>query len=175
MHKTKERALAALLEHPTHEGAAKAAGISARTLRRYLQDDEFRDEYEKRCALIITEASNRLMRTTGAAIDALLQVSQDANGPPYARVSAARALLDANLRYSESKSMKAAARAADVPVFIYNPRELDEPPIPPERYAEVERLLNEPPVIYLGVEPKRCDEHGREEGNEQEGQEEQEG
>ena len=166
MNRTKERALAALIANPTHEGAAKAAGISSRTLRRYLQDDEFREEYERRCAALVTEASSRLMRSTGAAIDALLEVSQDANGPPYARVSAARALLDANLRYSESKPMQAAARASDVPVFYYLPDGRDAP-ISAEAYAEVERILSEPPTIYLGVEPKRYEPNeGNDDGQE---------
>lgn len=164
MNKSRERALAALIANPTHEGAAKAAGISARTLRRYLQDDEFREEYGKRCAALVTEASSRLMRSTGVAIDALLRVAGDEDAPQNAQVSAGRALLDFNLRYSESRSMQAAARASDVPVFYYLPGSRDAP-ISAETYAEVERILNEPPTIFLGVEPKRYEPN---EGNEDE-------
>jgi hypothetical protein len=42
---TQERALVALLSTPNHERAARQAGLTSRSLRRYLRTPEFRDEY----------------------------------------------------------------------------------------------------------------------------------
>lgn len=52
-----ERALAALVLCPTAREAAKAAGLSESTLRRYKQDPTFLEEYRKRCNESLEAAS----------------------------------------------------------------------------------------------------------------------
>ena len=43
----KEKVLAALLSYPTKELAAKAAGVSSKTINRYLRDAEFAAAYRR--------------------------------------------------------------------------------------------------------------------------------
>lgn len=51
------QALAALLTQPTKEKAARAAGIGLTTLKRYLADPEFQEEYQKAVADLIEDAA----------------------------------------------------------------------------------------------------------------------
>ena len=130
------RAVKALLRCSTHEDAARAAGISPRTLRRWLQDEAFQDA----------------LHDAVVAVDSLVDVARYAESE-HARVQAAGRLLDANMRLLQD-----AARGipnGPVPTFVWNPDERDaaprivlgveprryEPTIPPERYREVEELL----------------------------------
>lgn len=146
------RAAQALLRCRTHEDAARAAGISPRTLRRWLAQDDFQEAVHDAVRESLADAVLRLKSSAGTAIDALVDIAQDAESE-HARVQAAGRLLDANL-----KLLQDAARGipnGPVPTFVYNPDERDrgptiyvgvepkryEPTIPPERYREVEELL----------------------------------
>ena len=54
------QALAALLTQPTKEKAAQAAGIGVTTLKRYLDDPEFQEEYQKAVSDLIEDAAHAL-------------------------------------------------------------------------------------------------------------------
>ena len=143
------RAVEALLRCRTHEDAARAAGISPRTLRRWLAEDDFQDALHDAVRESLADAVLKLKSSAVTAIDALVDVAQDAESE-HARVQAAGRLLDANMRLLQD-----AARGipnGPVPTFVYNPDERDAAPtihigvepkpyIAPETYAEVERLL----------------------------------
>ena len=143
------RAVKALLRCSTHEDAARAAGISPRTLRRWLQDEAFQDALHDAVRESLADAVLKLKSSAGTAIGALVEIAEDAESE-HARVQAAGRLLDANL-----KLLGDAARgisSGPVPTFIYDPDERDAAPtivlgvepkpyIAPETYAEVERLL----------------------------------
>ena len=51
-----EMALSALLTNPDRKSAAKAAGITDRTLRKYFQNDEFRQAYRNAYNEILVDA-----------------------------------------------------------------------------------------------------------------------
>lgn len=88
-----EQAIAALLNFPTIEGAAASIGIAPATLRRWLQETNFRGAYQ--------EARREIMRQTGAqlqsaakdAVDCLVKVAKG-GASEAARVSAARTILE---------------------------------------------------------------------------------
>lgn len=97
----KEKALAALLTYPTQEQAAQAAGIAPRTLRGYLQDEAFANEYERRRQDLVISATAQLQQSLSAAVAALRDVVQSDISSDSAKIAAARTLLDHGLRYSE--------------------------------------------------------------------------
>lgn len=97
----KERLLAALLTSRTKKEAAKAAGISERTMRTYFDDPEFRAAYKQAAAGIMGSATRQLQQNLTAAIDRLGKIVADDEESSITQVSAARTLLDYALRFSE--------------------------------------------------------------------------
>lgn len=66
------RALPALIEHPTVEAAAKASGISAPTIRRWLSTSEtFRAAVSKAQSQMLDETFRRIAAKSSLAADAL--------------------------------------------------------------------------------------------------------
>lgn len=76
-----EQALAALMTHATRRDAAKAAGITERTLRGYFQDKEFRSRYREMCFEIMEDAalrSKRILEKSLTTLEAIMD-SEGAN------------------------------------------------------------------------------------------------
>lgn len=90
----REKVITALLSSNTLEAAARKAGISKRTLLRWLDETEFRDAYRKAKQTALRTATAVLMRNAGKAAVTLGQIFL---GKPTenqsSRVSAARATL----------------------------------------------------------------------------------
>jgi hypothetical protein len=95
-----EQAVAALLECPSVEAAAKQAGVSYSTLKRWLHDPSFAAAY--RCARreLLDVAVGRIQAATGTAVDALMAVARD-EAKDADRVRAAAALLEHAWRGAE--------------------------------------------------------------------------
>ena len=96
------RALAALLSEPTQAAAAKKVGISARTMRRYLAEPDFAEAYQQAHTQLVENATKQIQRGLSSAVDTLYEIATDKNAGKTARVSAARALLEHGLRYTEA-------------------------------------------------------------------------
>lgn len=94
-------ALQCLLTYPTKKEAAKAAGITDRTLRKYLADDEFQAEYKKAFGRIVTDATRQAQKALSPAIALLLNVVNDENETAGSRISAARSILEYGLKLTE--------------------------------------------------------------------------
>ena len=90
----KERAVLALLEHPTIEKAAAAVGISDVTLWRWLQTDEFQNAYRKARREAFSQCVARLQNASNAAVGTLLRVMLDREAPAASRVRAADSVLN---------------------------------------------------------------------------------
>ena len=99
--KHKERALAALLTSDTQAEAAKKCGLSERTLRLYLEDPEFFTEYQRRRQQMVTDATKKLQTCLQSAVETLKALTDDKETPPGIRASAARALLEYGLKYTD--------------------------------------------------------------------------
>ena len=102
MNERQLRALAALLTEPNQEEAAKKAGVSSRTIRNYLTDPEFSGAYRAAHEQLVTDATQQIQRGLSSAVNTLREISEDPNAGKTARVSAARALLEHGLRYTEA-------------------------------------------------------------------------
>jgi hypothetical protein len=89
-----EKTINALLSSNTLEAAARKAGISKRTLLRWMEEPAFRDAYRKAKGDVLRTATAILTRDSGKAALTLTQIF---TGKPTenqsARVSAARATL----------------------------------------------------------------------------------
>jgi AcrR family transcriptional regulator len=88
-----DQALLALISEPTIAKAAEASGISQATLFRYLQDKEFRAEYQRQKRTLLDAALSDLHAAAGDAVACLVEIMTDTKVTPAARVAAARAVL----------------------------------------------------------------------------------
>lgn len=102
-----EEAIAALLTAPTLAKAAEVAGISERTLRRWLDDEQFAKAYRKTKGELVGFATGRLKGAMAKAVEALQDVAEAKDSPPPARVSAARAILELGMYSHESEDLQA--------------------------------------------------------------------
>src|ERR1035437_7697854 len=89
----KEAAITALLSQRNHEEAARAAGVSKRTLNRWLKMPEFQSAYLEARRAAMFQANARLQQASSAAVSALLKVMVDPSTPASARVRAAECVL----------------------------------------------------------------------------------
>jgi transposase-like protein len=102
----KEQAVAALLSQRSIEEAARATGVSERTLRRWLQIPEFRDFYRQARGETVTQAAARLQLGSGAAATTLLKVMLDPNVPASSKVRAAQCVLELGLKGLELEDLE---------------------------------------------------------------------
>jgi len=86
------RALLALVEHPTHEEAATAVGLTSRTLRRYLEDPAFLAEYRALRRAVWERAVGELQTACSEAVSTL-RANLGAESEAV-QVRAARSILD---------------------------------------------------------------------------------
>lgn len=96
----RERVLAALLACPTEREAAAQAGVSESTVRKYLADESFRNEYDERRRALVTEAAAGLQKNMGEAVATIADVMRNAS-KPLERVAAAKVVLDYGIKYTE--------------------------------------------------------------------------
>ena len=101
------RALTALLACSTRKEAAQAAGLSERTLRAYLENEEFLTEYRRAFAALIEESTREAQRAMQPALATLRNICEDEECPPAARISAARSLMDMGLKLTEQNDILA--------------------------------------------------------------------
>jgi hypothetical protein len=89
----KEAAITALLSQRNHEEAARAAGVSKRTLNRWLKMPEFQAAYREARRAAMFQANARLQQASSAAVSALFKVMVDPGTPASVRVRAADCIL----------------------------------------------------------------------------------
>lgn len=99
--KKHDRAMAALLSSDTQAEAAAKCGISDRTLRAYLADPAFNAEYQRRKRQLVSDATRQIQSNYNAAICALREVLDGEKSTAGEKISAARALLEYGLRFTE--------------------------------------------------------------------------
>lgn len=88
-----EGAIAALLSQRNQEEAAQTAGISKRTLTRWLKLPAFQEAYLEARRAAMFQANARLQQASSAAVSALLKVMVDPSSPASVRVRAADTIL----------------------------------------------------------------------------------
>ena len=101
-----ERMILALLEHPTHEKAAAALGISTVTLWRATKKPEFAEAFRKARREAFSQSVARLQHASNAAVGTLLRVMTDREAPAASRVRAADVILQTALRGMEMEDIE---------------------------------------------------------------------
>lgn len=91
----KNRLVEALLSGAHQRQAAAYAGVSERTVRRWLADPGFQRRLQEAEAGAIRDVQRRVVAATIRAVDMLDELVADADAPAYVRVQAGRALLAA--------------------------------------------------------------------------------
>jgi hypothetical protein len=95
-----DRAIVALLSEPSIPAAAVQAGISESTLKRWMQDPDFRTKYRAARQMVVEHAVGRLQQAAAKAADTLVR-NLDC-GMPAVEVGAAKAVFDLTAKASES-------------------------------------------------------------------------
>ena len=112
-----EQAIAALLTQRNIEEAAKAAGISMRTMMRWLNVQEFQGAYREARRKAYSQAVAKLQQGATAAATTLLKVMLDQNTPASVRVRAAECVMNHSSKAIEIEDVEARVteleRAAD--------------------------------------------------------------
>jgi len=107
-----EEAIAALLTQRNIEEAAKAIGVSANTLLRWMKEPEFQKAYREVRRQAFGQSIARLQQATGAAATTLLKIMVDQSAPASTRVRAAEAIFSHAAKAIEIEDTE--ARVADL-------------------------------------------------------------
>ena len=97
----KEKVISALLTSDTQKEASAKIGISDRTLRSYLANPAFNDEYQRRKQKILIDATRQLQSNLKLAINALKEIVTNTDSSDGAKINASRALLEYGLRFTD--------------------------------------------------------------------------
>jgi hypothetical protein len=103
----KEEVIAALLSQRSVEDAARAAGVAATTLSRWMKLPEFQDEYRLARRQAVSQSTARLQQASGAAVTTLLKVMLDKDSPPASKIRAAEMVIEQSLRGVELDDVEA--------------------------------------------------------------------
>src|ERR1039457_2642968 len=96
-----EQAIAALLSHRNVEEAARAVGISANTLLRWLKEPEFDAACREARRRAFSQSIARLQDASGAAVTTVLKIMLDTNAPAGTRLRAAEVVLEQTTKANE--------------------------------------------------------------------------
>jgi len=99
-----EQAIAALLEHPTIPEAAKACGVSERSLWRWLQREDFQKRYREAQRAVVDAAISELQAATKEAVSTLRRNLNCGNF--FAENAAAQAILTHSFKAIEMQEMQ---------------------------------------------------------------------
>ena len=101
-----EQAIAALLTHRSVEEAARAVGISANTLLRWMKEPEFEAECREARRTVFSQAIGRLQDAAGAAATTVLKIMVDPNVRSGTRLRAAEVVLEQAAKAGEMKDIE---------------------------------------------------------------------
>jgi hypothetical protein len=102
-----EDAIAALLTQRNVEEAARAAGISVRTLLRWLKLPEFENAYRQARRMAYGQSIARLQQAASAASSTLLKIMIDPSSPASCRLRAADSVLSHAAKAIEIEDIEA--------------------------------------------------------------------
>jgi hypothetical protein len=105
-----ENAILALLSHQGIENAANAAGVSARTLLRWLKEPAFEKAYMAARKTAFRQSLARLQQMSGAAVSTLGKIMVDQTAPPSTRVRAAECIINQGAKAIEGEISKPGCR-----------------------------------------------------------------
>ena len=109
----KEEAVAALLVQRNLEDAARAVGISPKTLLRWMKEPEFDAAYRAARRAAFSQSIARLQQGSWAAATTLLKTMIDPNTPASVRVRAAECVMNHATKAIEIEDIEARVAALE--------------------------------------------------------------
>jgi len=109
----KEEAVAALLVQRNLEDAARAVGISPKTLLRWMKEPEFDAAYRAARRAAFSQSIARLQQGSSAAATTLLKTMIDPNTPASVRVRAAECVMNHATKAIEIEDIEARVAALE--------------------------------------------------------------
>jgi len=97
----KERAISNLLVMPTLTEAAVGSGVSEKTLRRWLKNEEFSRLYAEERTRQMRSIANSLRAAALKCVSVLETIRDDEKANPAVKVAACRVILDNHCRAAE--------------------------------------------------------------------------
>ena len=97
----KSKALVALLSGKTNSQAAQSAGVTERTIYRWLSDPSFRSELSEAERQMIESATRQMSSLQKKAINVLDQLLESQDVSPQIRLSTAKSILRLSLGYRD--------------------------------------------------------------------------
>ncbi len=91
---TQSQAIRALLTHRSIRSAASTVGVNERTLRRWMQNPEFRFQVEQSQRDALSEVTASLQASAAAAVECLTAIVGRPSADSHVRVAASRTLLE---------------------------------------------------------------------------------
>ncbi len=105
--------MTALLEEPTISSAATKAGVSEKTIFRWLNDPAFSEAYGAARGRLLEDVLTSLQAASVEAVKVLTEVMGDKSVNAFARVSAAKTVLEMALRGREIIEVEQRLRALE--------------------------------------------------------------
>lgn len=96
----------ALISEPSITKAIEKSGIAKNTAYRYLKDRNFLSEYQKLRQDMIGRTTSLLLQASGRAVEVLYEVADYTEKSPYARVQAAKTILEMAYRGMELEDLQ---------------------------------------------------------------------
>ena len=101
-----ELGIVGLLTKNNLQDASQVAGVSMNTLLRWLQQDEFKEQYKQAKQETLRQAISQLQVATTEAVATLRDIVKDAEVNPSVRVSACKAILDGAMKSAELQDLE---------------------------------------------------------------------
>lgn len=109
----KEAAIQALCTQRNLEEAARAAGISKQTLKRWLKLPEIKEAFREARRQMVSQSNARIQQASGAALSTLVKIMVDPSASKTARVRAGDRILDGAHRAIEFEDTQARLSALE--------------------------------------------------------------
>jgi hypothetical protein len=103
----REAAILALLSTRSVEEAARVAGVTPRTLYRWIKEPEFNAAYREAKRAAFSQTLARLHQMSSAAVTTLGKVMLDPATPPATKARAADSILNHTVRAIETEDIEA--------------------------------------------------------------------
>ncbi len=96
-----ETGIAALISQPKMKDAATLAGVNEATLWRWLQLPEFERAYRRARRETVKHAIVKMQAASSQAVDVLIEIMTDETAAEFARLAAAKTVLDLSYKAME--------------------------------------------------------------------------
>ena len=114
--RNQEKAIAALLVHPSIPAAAKAIKVGESTLSRWLKISSFQAAYRSARKQVVSFAIAKMQTAMMEAVDTLKTVMNDPEAPASTRVAAARTILDLGVKSLEIEDFEERIKILEIMV-----------------------------------------------------------